>query len=137
MSIAPESLADFVGKDVNLRLVGQDEALEGKVEQASPAGIAFKRRGRRDIEPFFPDGIESIEVVEKRPTKIKQKKQLPVADERVKAHLASAHGLTLTEVNALSQEDAVKMHNGIDHTDLGHNHDKEPEAEKSEATESE
>lgn len=124
MSVDTETLADFSGKDVNLYLVGQEGFIEGHVEQASPAGIAFKRKGRRDIEPFFPPDIDRLEIRTKDNAKVQQKKHLPIPPEKVKTHLAQAHAVPLSTVNKYTEDEAVKAHNAIDHSDLWHNHDK-------------
>jgi hypothetical protein len=130
------NLADWAGKDVSILLNGADEYIDGHVEKASEVGLAFKRKGRRDIDPIFPDDIQEIKALEKPATKLKQKKQLPVSIDRVKSHLVTAHGYRLSVVNAMSPEDAENEHNGIDHSDLGHNHNK-AEKDDSEAEPSE
>lgn len=124
MTVDTRTLIDYKGKDVVLKLVGEDETIEGHVEQASEVGIAFKRKGRRDVEPIFPDALESINVAEKKVAALKQKKTLPVTTDKVKSHLLNAHGYYVSAINGLSPEEAEKEHDSIDHSDLGHNHDK-------------
>jgi len=130
------TLAEFAGKDVVITIHnedGDDEQIEGKVEQASDVGIAFKRRGRRDVEAIFPDALVDIHVAEKKPTKLKQRSLLPVEADKVRSHLVQSHGYFLSVVNGYSNEEAEKEHDSIDHSDLGHNHDKEPESDEAEA----
>lgn len=131
------NLAQWAGKDVSILLDGADEYIDGHVEKASEVGLAFKRKGRRDIDPIFPDAIQDIKALEKPAAKLKQKKQLPVSTDRVKSHLVTAHGFRLSVVNAMSPEDAEKEHNSIDHSDLGHNHDKTEKSESEDESESE
>lgn len=124
MSIDTATLAQYAGKDVRLKTSADDDYVEGHVEKASEVGLAFKPKGKRELTPVWPQDIEDIQVIEKAAPKLKQKKQLPLEDSRVKNHLVNVHGYYLSAVNAMTVEGAVKEHDSIDHKDLGHNHDK-------------
>jgi hypothetical protein len=125
MTIDTATLPALADKDVLLVLKANvEETIEGTVAGASEHGIAFKRKGRRDLELITVDQVESIEKAPTKPTKISQRKTLPVALERVRSHLANDHGIGLAWLNQASNEDALAFHATIDHADLAHNHEK-------------
>lgn len=139
MSVDTATLSEFNEKDVLITFTNKDgeveSDVEGNVAGASEVGIAFKRKGRRDLELIEPSAVESLVIAPKKPTLMKQRKTLPVTAERVRAHLATAHGLNLSWLNASTNEEAEEYHNGLDHSDLIHNHNKvEGEAEEVEET---
>lgn len=139
MSINPQDLPQYEGKKIILVLKTDDGAkeFEGTAEAASEAALGFKEKGKRDLVLVEPDAIEEISLVPEKPKKVTQKKMKPIAEGNVRQHLADRHGIPLSDLKDVSEEDAKKAHDNMDHSDLGHKHvaeEKEDEAaEKSAA----
>lgn len=128
MSVDPGTLAEFSGKQVILHLIQDDNSiveLEGKVEDASEVGMAFKEKGKRDVDLVLPEKIEEIALAPEKPKKIVQKKLKPVTETNVRQHLVDRHGMPRSQANEMADDDALKLHDGIDHADLGHKHETE------------
>lgn len=142
MTVDVNTLESFSGKKVTLTLKGEDGSavqLTGKVEAASSSGIAFKESGKRDVDLVMPGDIEEIALAPEKAKKTTQKKLQLIEAKNVRQHLVDRHGVKRSEVDPLSDDDAFKMHEGIDHSDLGHVHvDKAAEeaAEAAKASES-
>lgn len=139
MSVDPSTLATFSGKQVILHLIQDDGSvaeLEGKVEDASEVGMAFKEKGKRDVDLVLPDQIEEITAAPEKPKKIVQKKLKAVTVTTVRQHLADRHGWTIGEVNEMSDDEALGVHDDLDHSDLGHKHESD-EDDNNEAGENE
>lgn len=139
MTVDASTLVDYAGKQVVMHLIQEDGSLrevEGKIEDASEVGLAFKEKGKRDISLVLPNEVEEIEAAPIKPKKVVQKKLKPVQAANVRQHLADRHGLLISELNEMTDEDAETYHNSIDHGDLGHRHevpsDKNDEAGESE-----
>jgi hypothetical protein len=139
MTVDANTLADFAGKQVILHRIKEDgsiEELEGKVEDASEVGMAFKPKGKRDVDLVLPDEIEEISLAPTKPKTLSQKKLKPIAENAARQHLLDRHGYDRSVVNEMSDEQAFAEHNDIDHDDLGHRHEAEDEGDDDEAGES-
>lgn len=135
MSVDPKTLEEFDGKQVILTLKQEDGSAseqEGKIEAASEAGVAFKEKGKRDVDLIMPDQIEEISLAPSKPKKLVQKKLKPVMLGTVRQHLVDRHGYDLSVVNEMDDEKALKEHEDIDHKDLGHKHEADDEDESEE-----
>lgn len=125
-------LADFEGKQVILTLAADDgtaSELEGKVEAASAQGIAFKEKGKRDVDLVLPEKIVEIALAPSKPKSLIQKKLKPVTESTVRQHLVDRHGASRSAMNKMSDADAFKFHADVDHADLGHKHVEATETE--------
>lgn len=125
MSVDPNTLAQYDGKDVVLHLIQEDGSVaefEGKVQGASEFGMAFKEKGKRDSVLVEPKEIEEIAVAATKPKNLSQKKLKPIAAGSIRQHLLDRHGFSRSLVNKMDDDAAVKAHDGIDHADLGHRH---------------
>lgn len=134
MPVDASTLETYEGKQVILHLIAEDGSvneLTGKVENASEVGMAFKEKGKRDVELVLPDQIEEISVAPSEPKKITQKKVLPVTESNVRRHLADRHGFLLSDLAKMSDADAFAQHEAIDHSDLGHRHEAKDEGNSS------
>jgi len=130
MTVAIETLQEKAKSgDVVLLTVkredGSTEQVQGKIEVASTAGVGFKPRGRREMDLLELDDVLELEEAPVPDVKLKQVKMKPVDATRVKKHLIDRHGAPLSQVNAMSPDQAAELHGKIDHSDLGHNHLKE------------
>ena len=125
MSVDPKTLDQFQDKKVILVIEGDDEnyEYEGTVEAASEAALGFKEKGKRDLVIVKPSEIVEISLAPEKAKKVTQKKMKPIAEGNVRQHLADRHGLKLEEVNRMSEEEAVKYHDKLDHSILGHRHE--------------
>lgn len=138
MSVDPATLADFTKKKVILVAKGTDgqaHEFEGTVSGASPAGLAFKQKGKRDVSLVEPDDIEDIRLVPDRPKKMVQKKIDLIKEGNVRQHLVDRHGYTLEEGNELTEEQAIAVHDTIDHKGLGHRHVAKKKKDEKESSE--
>ena len=130
MTVNPNDLAQFQGKNVILTVKGDDgtaKEVPGKVEGASPVGLAFKEKGKRDVILVEPGDIEDIAEAPTEAKKVTQKKIKPVKTEQVRQHLADRHGYKRSDLNGMNDAEAEEFHNKLDHTDLGHKHVAEEE----------
>jgi len=133
MPVDPSTLEDFDGKQVILTLIEEDGSareVEGKIEAASAAGVAFKEKGKRDVELIEPKSIEEIAPAPVKPKTLAQKKLKPVAEQNARQHLLDRHGYDRSVINGMTDEQAFAEHEDIDHADLGHKH-VEPEDDDS------
>jgi len=139
MSVNPQSLVEFEGKQVILHLIQEDSSvkeLEGKVEAASEFGLAFKEKGKRDSDLVEPQQIEEIALAPTKPKSLPQKKLKPVTESTARQHLLDRHGYDRSVVNGMDDEKAFAEHEDIDHTDLGHKHVAPEDDENGETEES-
>lgn len=128
-------LKEYEGKSVLLKVRdddGEEVQLEGKVEAASQVGIAFKEKGKSGLDMFEANVILDVEALPEKPKLLKQKVLKPVPVESVRAHLADRHGINLNWLNSVTNEDAAKYHDSIDHSTgeagpLGHKHEAQDE----------
>lgn len=98
--------------------------IEGKAEAANALGILLKPKGRTQVELIEADKIEGVEFAPEKERKLTAKPLLIVKYGQARNHLLERHGMTLTEANAISEEDALSQHDDFDHesADLGHVH---------------
>jgi hypothetical protein len=116
---------------------GDAAELEGKVDAASEAGMAFKEKGKRDVILVMPDEIIEIALAPSKPKSLAQKKLKPVTESTVRQHLLDRHGYLRTEVNKMEDDEAFETHEAIDHADLGHKHIVESDEENESGEEGE
>lgn len=110
--------------------------LEGKAEAANALGVLIKPKGRTQVELVERGKIESIELAPESEKKLTARSLLPVDFGKVRQHLLDRHGVTLEEVNGLTEESAQTYHNDLQHDGLGHKHEeKKPAEERAEAVE--
>jgi hypothetical protein len=129
MSVDPNTLANYAGKNVNIVLTGEYAELsgEGKVEAASTMGVAFKPKGKGSII-VLPSDVESIEAAAVI-KKITRKSMLPASLENVRQHLVDRHGYKVSDIEQYTPEQALEFHNTLEHGELGHDHTAKPKSE--------
>lgn len=137
MAVDPSTLEEFDGKQVLLHVIADGELVEreGKVEAASEQGMAFKEKGKRDVELIEPDQIEEIALAPTKPKTLSQKKLKEVELTTARQHLLDRHGYERSVVNKMTDEQAFADHNDIDHKDLGHKHESEDDEADGDETE--
>jgi hypothetical protein len=126
MSVDPNILAQYAGKNVIIKLSGEyaESSGEGKVEAASIKGVAFKPKGKGTVI-VLPSDVEAIEAAP-LVKKITRKSMLPVSFENVRQHLVDRHGYKVGDIETMTPEGALEFHATLEHTELGHDHKKEP-----------
>lgn len=102
------------------------EELDGLVTTVSPDGDALilKPRGStltmlietKNIEP------DSMKVVIEKPRELKPRALGPLSLGNARQHLLSHHWFQVAPINDMTDEQAHKVHEGIDHTGFGHTH---------------
>lgn len=143
MSVTAEDLKQYekgnrvvVVKNLNEPNEAGESAVEveGTVEAVNQMGMLIKPKGRVNLDLIELAQIEEISFAAEKLTTIKQKTLQPITYGNARKHLASAHGIELTWLNANSEEAALKFHNDLDHTNLGHKHEAKDEAKDEAAT---
>lgn len=142
---AVAQLADYTGKKVivTVNLAEPNEKgetaieVEGKVESGNALGLLIKPKGRTNFELIDADKIEDVRLAPEADKKITASVLKDVELGQAKKHLLDRHGLTLTEVNGLDEEQAFSYHASLDHKalDLGHVHGSKPSEERAAALE--
>jgi hypothetical protein len=122
MTINPDTLPALSGKKVTLTSTG-GEATEGLLEAATPLAVIFKAKGKSNPTLIEVGDIDTIELLAEKPTVIKQSALKDVDAGSVRRHLLDRHGLPLSVVNEMTDDEAIEAHDQIDHSDLGHRHD--------------
>ncbi len=126
MSAPTVDLTDFVNKKVSLtyRAEGTEEATtkEGTVQAASAIGLIFKEKGKADVDIVEPDWIDAIEATPEKEPNVTVKKLKPVTS-NFRQHLADRHGYLPKDLNEMTEEQGKAVHDGIDHSELGHRHE--------------
>lgn len=118
-------LPSYAGKKVTLTFTddeGSEVSKEGTIQAASAIGLIFKEKGKADVDIVEPDAIISIEEAAEREPNVQVKKLQPVT-KNFRQHLADRHGYLPADLNKLTEEQGKEIHDGIDHSDLGHKHE--------------
>ena len=127
MTTAVADTAEYVGKKVVITKRAADgTAVEviGTCEAYNDAALLLKPKGKTQFELIEAADIEQVVLAPEGDKKIKAKKIKPAPLGSAKSHLLERHGLTLTYVNGLTEEQAYEVHESLDHValDLGHIH---------------
>lgn len=103
---------------------------EGTIQAGNELGFLIKPKGQVQFKLLDRASIEDVRLVQDKSATIKRSKLQLVKVGQARRHLLERHGATLTQVNGLTEEQAMEHHNGIDHeaSDLGHIHVAEGES---------
>lgn len=96
--------------------------LSGKVTSVSPRGIVLSARSTAII--ILASDILGVRL--KRDRVVTRMVRLFDDNDDPRQHLADRHGTSVTLLRTLAPETALKYHDKIDHTDLGHQHGNRP-----------
>lgn len=145
--MAPTGYTEFVGKKIiltqNLEKPNDKgelaEEREGTLEAANDKGIMFKPKGQVKPEIIMLSSVEEIRYAPEKAKALKAKTLKPITYGQARGHLLERHGMTLSEVNAMTEEQAFKYHQELDHAaaGLGHVHGEKESAPAAEAVASE
>ena len=105
--------------------------VEGKAVNANALGILLKPKGKSSFVLYEVDDIQSVDTAPDKPKGLKAKTLKLVEAGNVRQHLVDRHGYRLSEINAMSDEDALEFHEQLDHSDLGHFHAEKAAADSS------
>lgn len=125
-------LAAYQGKRVKLKLNRKDreelEELEGVVELVGGPAMIIKPRGSTMNRLIESDSIVagSLELVPETPRELKPKRHQGLSLSNARHHLLDRHGYELAVINRMSDEQAYREHELIDHDRLGHFHEERP-----------
>lgn len=132
-------LNDYSGKKVKLvrnldkpNAKGETaEELEGTVEAVAGDALMFRPKGKTSATIINASEIESIDYAETGVKKLSRRILKAVKHGQARAHLLERHGFTVTQVNEMTEKQALDIHDGIDHegNDLGHTHKSKDEDE--------
>lgn len=113
--------SDKVGRRVVVTKADGD-TLEGTLQAASDVGALVKPKGRSRDVLLETHEIASISLPVRGPKRLRQKHLKPVDSEKVRDHLIDRHGYGLEDIQNMSEAGAAEFHDSIDHTELGHDH---------------
>lgn len=126
MTVTAEEITQYEGQKVvivrNLPDAPEAVELEGTAEKANALGVLLKPKGRQNLELIEMSEIEEIRFVSEKPKELKPAELKLVGYGNARKHLADRHGLKLSEVKDLTEEDALIQHNETDHSDVSHVH---------------
>lgn len=99
--------------------------IEGTVIAANAGGIVLKEKGKTKQHLLDNDEIVEVRRAEETAKPLSAKTLKLVTYGQARSHLLERHGLTLKQVNELTEQGALDFHNGLDHNglDLGHVHE--------------
>lgn len=124
--MSDQDIAQYKGKFIEAVLAENDgESKEYKVEEAANGFAILREKGKSKPDLVkIEDIISFTPPAPKPPAPLKARRQNPVEPDDVKRHLVDSHGYKVTDINSLTVEQAVELHEGIDHQelDLGHFH---------------
>lgn len=98
--------------------------MEGTVQAGNELGLLIKPKGKVKFELIERGLIEEIVLVTEKSSELERTSLKPVKIGQARRHLMERHGYTLSQANALTEEEAMEIHEKIDHEadDLGHIH---------------
>lgn len=100
--------------------------IEGTALAANELGILLKPKGRTKAELIEASKIEQVQFAPEKARDLKAKSLKVVGYGDARQHLLDRHGVALAWVNGATEAQALEYHSGLDHSDLGHNHDPKP-----------
>lgn len=126
-------LTKFLNQVIKFQLVVNGEGpqvMEGTVIMVNGPAMILSPKGstRNRLIELSDILVGSLEVVPIRPKELKPKQVLGTAASNVRQHLLDRHGYELAVINGITDVQAWKEHEEIDHDRLGHHHNK-PETE--------
>lgn len=124
--MSEQGIGQFKNKFIEVELADHaGEMKEYKVEEAAGGFVILREKGKSAPALIKEEDVLSFNPpAPKPPAPIKAKRMNPVEPDAVKRHLVDTHGYTVSAINSLTVEEAVELHEGIDHEglDLGHFH---------------
>lgn len=129
MTTTVQNLEQYQGKKI---IVSYNDAegvlqeIEGTAETANELGILLKPKGKSTVQIIDAVSVETVEIAPEKDKSIRCRWVKDVEVGGARAHLAQAHGFTLSSVNSMTEEVAFEQHKGVDHSDLGHQHGEKP-----------
>lgn len=125
-----QDFSAFVGKKVilqhNTTVDDKPETVEipGELLAWNSEACCIKPKGLTQVKIINSPEIEDIRLADSESPKIKVRTLRPIELGGARTHLLDRHGMTLTSINEISEEDAFSFHETINHQgeDLGHVH---------------
>jgi hypothetical protein len=109
--------------------------VEGTVQAGNQLGILIKPKGKVSFDLIPIGEIEEIVLAAEGAKKFKRSKLQLVKVGQARRHLLERHGVQLTWVNTVTEEQAHEYHQSLNHEDLdlGHIHVAKEDADKGDA----
>lgn len=124
--MSDQGIGQYKKQFVHIELTSHaGETKEYKVEEAANGFVVLREKGKSSPALIKEEDIVGFLPPEPKPVPpLKARRQNPVAAEDVKRHLVDNHGYQVSQINAITVEEAVALHDGIDHEglDLSHFH---------------
>lgn len=99
-----------------------EEPYEGTIMRASAMGVLVKPKGSSTPKLVLAEHVTDITEIESKPSTLRQKALDPIPEGKARRHLLDYHGISLSQVNEITEEQAVDQHNRLPHEDAGHHH---------------
>lgn len=131
-------MADYSGYEGKKVVVTDTsgETYEGVCEAGSELGIVVKLKNSAKSTLIESKNIDTVTEPAAAPKKLKPRSLPQIAEGKVRQHLLDRHGYAISDIEAMTEEEATAFHNGLDHEGLGHFH-REPSAIEAEIAEAE
>lgn len=111
--------------------------IEGTVQVGNEQGLLIKPKGKTSFDLIPAEEIEEVRIAPEKSKKLTAKTLKVVELGSARSHLLERHGLSLTDANNVTEEEAFEAHEATDHSDLGHVHGDKNATPRAEAVASE
>lgn len=105
---------------------GEAQEIEGTIDSVTAGAFILRPKGKTKVELIEDDDVLEIKDAPTPTKALKAKSLKPIELGQARAHLLDRHGYKLSDINALSEQEAFDFHATVDHSELGHNHDTSP-----------
>lgn len=129
MTTGTVSYAHLVDKKAFLSERGVEEPYEVTVMRASAMGILVKPKGSSTPKLVLADDVIDVEEIASTPSTLRQRALDPIAVGKARRHLLDYHGISLSQINEITEDQAVAQHEKLPHSDAGHHHNGRKNAE--------
>jgi len=139
MAVTALDLSDFVNKKVtlvrNLTTPNEKgelaEELEGTLVAVAGDAVMFKPKGKTNALLIDLPDVESVNFAQEKAKTLSRKTLKVVTHGQARTHLLERHAYTLAQINGMSETEAFRIHEAIDHEadDLGHVHGEKAKGE--------
>lgn len=121
MTTMATDYSHLVDKRATVTQTGE-EPYEATVMRASAMGVLVKPKGSSTPKLVMAADVVDLVEIASTPTTLRQKALDPVPEGKVRRHLLDYHGISLSQINEITEEQAAEQHDVLPHTDAGHHH---------------
>lgn len=139
MTVSAENIGQYEGQKVIVKHQLDEPAedgsttatTEGKADVANATGLLLKPKGKSGLLLLSLSQIDEISYAPQKEKKITVKKVKVIGFGGARQHLADRHGYSVSDLDSVSEERALEIHNDIDHEANGVAHRHVDKDEKS------